>query len=91
MRLTYAKWLLEFIEEHGIGLERGEYAEWQEAEFRVYGTVQLPRAEILPIESDVVIEGGGVLSWEPEVLAGMAHELVTAIILPNGQREDDGT
>lgn len=89
MRLEYAKWLVEIAESHGIGLEPGEYAEWEEAEFRVYGPVRLPRAEVLPIESDLNI-GDRVLSWEPEVLAGMAHELVDAIHAAE-EDEDDGS
>jgi hypothetical protein len=78
MRLAYAKWLVEWVEEYGTSLEKGEYAEWDEAQFRVLGPALLPRAEILPVTSDLTIDDQ-VLSWEPEVLAGMAHELVDAL------------
>lgn len=88
MRLEYAKWLVEMAETHGIGLERGEYAEWKEAELRVYGLAGLPHTEILPIESDVDI-GERVLGWEPEVLAGMAHELLESIHAA-AENDDDG-
>lgn len=88
MRLAYAKWLLGFIEENGIGLERGEYAEWQQAEFRVHGVAGLPRAEVLPVSSDVDI-GVSVQAWEAEVLGGMAHELLAVLVASNGDREPD--
>ena len=78
MRLAYAKWLLEWVEEYGMSLEKGEYADWDDAHFRVLGPSLLPRAEVLPVTSDLTIDDQ-VLSWEPEVLAGMAHELVDAL------------
>ena len=78
MRLAYAKWLVEFVEQHGIGLERGEYAQWEEALFRLAGPGPLGRSEVLPVEGDLAL-GNQVLTWEPEVLAGMAHELIAAV------------
>lgn len=86
MRQVYARWLLEFTEEHGEGLGVGERAEVEEAEFRVYGLARVPDASVPSVKSNVAV-GDGILAWEPEVLSIVANELIPVF----DPKKDDGS
>jgi hypothetical protein len=86
VRYAYAKWLVEFVEEHGIGLGDGELAEVEEAEFRMSGAGAGRDAPA--VESDLVVTTT-MLGWEPEVLGSIAHELLAVFEVPQA-RDDDG-
>lgn len=88
MRYDEAVWLLAFVEEHGVGIECGELGEVQEAELRVYGPAILPRADIPKVESNLTVTT--VYPWESEVLVGVAHELVTALLSEGAEEVRDG-
>lgn len=87
MRYEEAKSFLAFVDEHGIGLERGELDEVQEAELRVYGPAILPRVEIPKVEGSVTV--AAVRPWEEDVLVGVAHELMETL-LSEGEEVRDG-
>ncbi len=73
MRYAYAKWLVDFTDENGLGFRDGELAEVERAEFRVGGLAHV--ADVPAIKSDLSVEAG-ILPWEAEVLGVVAHELL---------------
>lgn len=87
MRYSYAKWLMTFSEEHGIGLGAGELAEVEAAEFRVRGLDMVSRSDVPAVESNFSL-GKGVLTWEPEVLGAVAHELLPVFVGPPDEPDD---
>jgi len=87
MRYEEATWLIAFVEEYGVGLERGELAEIQEAEVRVYGPAILPGVTIPKIDGNVPVKK--VHPWEADIIAGIAHELAAALVV-EGEEDEDG-
>jgi len=88
MRYAYAKWLVAFTEEHGIGLGDGELAEIEEAEFRIRGLGMVVRSDVPAVESNVAM-GRTVLPWEADVLGAVADELLL-VFRPNPGEDGDG-
>jgi hypothetical protein len=84
MRYEYAKWLVAFTEEHGVGLGAGELAEVEEAEFRLRGVAIAARSDVPAVESNVVPDKS-VMPWEPDVLGPVVHELLP--IFDRGRHE----
>jgi hypothetical protein len=71
------------VQETGIGVEDGEFAEMHQAEFRVLGLSLVPSAELPDVKSDVE-PPDVVFPWEPEILAGVADELIAAFTRGEG-------
>ena len=89
MRYAYAKWLVEFAEEHGIGVGDGELAEVEEAEFRLHGVAAVTDRNPLSVKSDLMVTTS-MLAWESDVLASVVHELLPVFEAPADGGDPDG-